>query len=51
MRRGDVTALVASEHGPDGAADEAVAVQAALTTLKAWLVEASRGSVGLLSVG
>jgi hypothetical protein len=34
---GDVTVFVASEHGPDDAADEAAAVQAALTTLKAWL--------------
>ena len=47
----DVTAFVASEHGPDGAEEEAVAVQAALTTLKAWLAEISPGSVGLLSVG
>ena len=47
----EVTAFVASEHGPDGAAEEAVAVQAALTTLKAWLAEVSPGSVGLLSVG
>ena len=48
---GDVTAFVASEHGPDGAEQEAMAVQAALTTLKAWLAEISPGSVGLLSVG
>ena len=47
----DVTAFVASEHGPDGAAEEAVAVAAVLTTLKAWLAEVSPGSVGLLSVG
>ena len=48
---GDVTAFVASEHGPDGAAEEAEAVQAALTTLKAWLAQVSPGSVGLLSIG
>jgi hypothetical protein len=54
---GDVTAFIASEHGPDdpddpdGTAEEAVAVQAALATLKAWLAEVSPGSVGLLSVG
>jgi hypothetical protein len=48
---GDVTAFVASEHGPDDAADEATAVQAALTTLKAWLAEVSSATVGLLSVG
>jgi hypothetical protein len=48
---GDVTAFVASEHGSDGAADEAVAVQAALVALKAWLAEVAPGSIGLLSVG
>jgi hypothetical protein len=48
---GDVTAFVASERGPDGAEEEAMAVQAALTTFKAWLAEVSPGSVGLLSVG
>ena len=48
---GDMTAFVASEHGPDRAEEEAMAVQAALTTLKAWLAEVSPGSVGLLSVG
>jgi hypothetical protein len=47
----DVTAFVASEHGPDGTEEEAAAVHAALTTLKAWLAEVSPGSVGLLSVG
>jgi len=47
----DVTAFIASEHSTDDAAEEAVAVQAALTTLKAWLAEVSPGSVGLLSVG
>ena len=47
----DVTAFVASEHGPDGAEEEAAAVQAALTILKAWLAEISPGSVGLLSIG
>jgi hypothetical protein len=36
----DVTAFVASEHGPDSAAEEAAAVQAALTALKAWLSSA-----------
>jgi hypothetical protein len=30
-----VTAFVASEHGPDGTEEEAAAVHAALTTLKA----------------
>ena len=48
---GDVTAFAASEHGPDGAAEEAEAVQAALTILKAWLAQVSPGSVGLLSIG
>ena len=48
---GDVTAFVASEHGVDGAAEEAEAVQAALTILKTWLAEVSIGSVGLLSIG
>jgi hypothetical protein len=33
---GDVTAFAASEHGPDSAAEEAAAVQVALTALKAW---------------
>jgi hypothetical protein len=47
----DVTAFVASEHGPDGTEEEAAAVHAALATLKAWLAEVSPGSVGLLSVG
>jgi hypothetical protein len=46
-----VTAFVASEHGRDGPEEEAMAIQAALTTLKAWLAEVSLGSVGLLSVG
>jgi len=48
---GDVAAFISSEHGTDGAGEEAVAVQAALTTLKAWLAEVPPGSVGLLSVG
>jgi hypothetical protein len=48
---GEVTAFVASEHDPDDAADEAAAVQAALTTLKTWLAAVSPQSVGLLSVG
>jgi hypothetical protein len=47
----DVTAFIVSEHGPDEAAQEAVAVQAALTTLKGWLAELSPGSIGLLSIG
>jgi len=47
----ELTAFVASERGPDGAADEAVAVQAALSTLKAWLAEVSPESTGLLSIG
>jgi hypothetical protein len=47
----DVTAFVASEDGPDSAVEEAAAVQAALTALKAWLAELSPGSVGLLSIG
>jgi hypothetical protein len=47
----DMTAFVASEHGPDGTEEEAAAVHAALATLKAWLAEVSPGSVGLLSVG
>ena len=47
----EVTAFVVSEHGPDDAAEQAVAVQAALTTLKAWLAAVSPGMVGLLSVG
>jgi hypothetical protein len=48
---GDVTAFVAAEHGPDGAAVEATAMQAALSALKAWLAQVSPGSVGLLSIG
>jgi hypothetical protein len=48
---GDVTAFIVSEHGPEEAVPEAVAVQAALTALKAWLAEVPPGSVGLLSVG
>jgi hypothetical protein len=48
---GDLTAFVASERGPNGAAEEAMAVQAALSTLKAWLSEVSPESTGLLSVG
>jgi len=47
----DPTAFIASEHGLDGAAEEAVAVQAALSTLKAWLSEVSPESTGLLSIG
>ena len=47
----DVTAFVASEHGGDGAAQEAAALEAALATLKAWLVEVPPGSSGLLSIG
>jgi hypothetical protein len=45
---GDVAAFVVSEHGPDDAAEGAVAVQAALATLKAWLAEVSSASVGLI---
>jgi hypothetical protein len=48
---GDVTEFVAGEHGAADAAEGAVAVQAALVTLKAWLAEVSPGSVGLLSIG
>jgi hypothetical protein len=48
---GDVTTFVADEHGPDGAADEAVAIQAALASLKAWLSEVAPGSIGLLFIG
>jgi hypothetical protein len=48
---GDVTAYIASERRPDSASEEAVTVQAALTTLKAWLAQVSPGSVGLLSIG
>jgi hypothetical protein len=47
----DVTAFVASEDGPDSAAEEAAAVQAVLTALMAWLAELSPGSVGRLSIG
>ena len=47
----DLTAFAASEHGPIGAAEEAEAVQAALTILKGWLAQVSPGSVGLLSIG
>ena len=43
----DVTAFEASEDGPDSAAEEAAAVQAALTALKARLAELPPGSVGL----
>jgi hypothetical protein len=47
----DVSAFVASEHGPDEADEEAEAVMAALAALKGWLAQAPDGSVGLLSVG
>ena len=47
----DLTAFITSEHGGDHAAEEAAAVQAALTALKAWAREASPGATGLLSVG
>jgi hypothetical protein len=47
----DVAAFVESEHGAGDTAQEALAVQSALTTLKAWIAEVSPGSVGLLSIG
>ena len=47
----DLTAFVVEEHGPDGADEETVAVQSALTMLKSWLHEVAPGTVGLHSVG
>jgi hypothetical protein len=47
----DLIAFITSEHGGDHAAEEAAAVQAALTTLKGWAREVSPGTTGLLSVG
>lgn len=47
----DVTAFVVAEHGPDGAAEEAEAVLAALATLQSWLCEITSGTIGLHSVG
>jgi len=48
---GDLTAFIAAEHGPAADPDEVTAVQAALTTLKAWLAQVPPQWVGLLSVG
>jgi hypothetical protein len=39
------------EHGTDAVDEEVAAIEAALTTLRAWLAEIPLGSVGLLSVG
>jgi hypothetical protein len=47
----DLVAFITSEHGPDDAAEEAAAAQAAMTALKAWLAQVSPGVTGLLSVG
>ena len=47
----DIVAEVVTEHGAEGANEEAKAVQAALVTLKAWLSKVTPGSAGLLSVG
>jgi hypothetical protein len=47
----DLTAFLAAEHGPDGVREEVVAVQAALTALKAWLAKVPPGWTGLLSIG
>ena len=47
----DLIAFITSEHGAELAAEEAAAVQAALTTLKTWAREVSPGTTGLLSVG
>ena len=47
----DLVAFITSEHGPDDAAEEAAAVEAAMAALKAWLVQVSPGETGLLSVG
>ena len=47
----DLVAFITSEHGSEQAAEEAAAVQAALTTLKGWLAQVPAGTTGLLSVG
>ncbi len=47
----DLTAFIVAEHGPDVAGEESAAVQAALTTLKAWLANVPPGWTGLLSIG
>jgi hypothetical protein len=51
LNRADLIAFITSEHGPDEAAEEAAAVEAAMAALKAWLVQVSPGVTGLLSVG
>jgi hypothetical protein len=47
----DVRAFITDEHGPFVPQEEVMAVEAALTALKAWLAEVKSGSVGLLSIG
>ena len=47
----DLIAFITSEHGSGEAAEEAAAVQAALTTFKGWLAQVPSGATGLLSVG
>jgi len=47
----DLLAFITSEHGSEQAAEEAAAVQAAVTTFKGWLVQVPAGTTGLLSVG
>jgi hypothetical protein len=51
MDPADLVTFITSEHGPDDAAEGAVAVQAAMAVLKAWLKQVSPGVTGLFSVG
>lgn len=46
-----LVAFITSEHGSEEAAEEAAAVQAALTTFKGWLAQVPADTTGLLSVG
>jgi len=47
----ELVAFITSEHGSTEAAEEARAVEAALTAFKAWLAQVRAGTTGLLSVG
>jgi len=51
LKLSDLIAFITSEHGSEEAAEEAGAVQAALTTFKGWLAQVAAGTTGLLSVG
>ena len=47
----DLVAFITSEHGAADATEGAMAVQAAMAALGAWLKQVSPGVTGLLSVG